>query len=297
VFLFKTPEYALEAQGQYWSWRLPLSVFGDAAKLRDASDIDVVAKKIDELLPAEKHGLAELQKRGLALGFHRYLWDIAQNSEVSKFQTLQGEAQFDIKNIGNRQIDDIRVELPLTSGFYELIRPGETVTTTKFEYSIPCGSLRPGNSLLVMVWSSRSLDIFDEGRVRVTHPNGSQVVSFVARATGFFAFLVRNHVDAVIVWTTVWVGLLLLPTGVFKGWKWLQRKRIRPASNAGPPISPVAAVPRAAATAPPVSDPVPPAPALAQPPGSGPEANPSAAPVPRSSPDGKRSHRQNRLID
>jgi len=129
---------------------------------------------------------------------------------VDQLIPLKSYTVFTITNSGNREAQDIKVELP-GEGFYTLDRAGEPRKVGKFDHVIAVGNLHPGNELILTSWNDVSMDEgYYRRRSRVSHTNGVATVEFVPQLEGFEWLF---HQYPLVLWIlllgwTLFVGIL-----------------------------------------------------------------------------------------
>lgn len=189
---YSSKEVKIVAEGEYYSYDFPAKLEKDI----DAKESNPRANpdEINKLLPQD------LKDRDIIadkISSHLNGWDKPYFG--FRIRNLQSYWKFVIKNEGNKEATDLKLELPF-SGTYQISRTGEEEKGEDFTNIIPIGNIRPSNSVSVKVWSSTYVQngYWRDDEIRVTYPEGVIQVNFPAIIRGAWQ------------WIYEWRGLVYL---------------------------------------------------------------------------------------
>jgi len=222
---FKSSEYKITATGDYFDFAIPSFLLNDLEKFdRDlwntkfGEEFPPVETK-DQKDPSAKNTSSVKEEKALKqppnnskniLIIHdvaSYLYDKYPRDSINKLDNFKAYFQFSIENTGSREVTELKLELPF-NGYYSLLRKGEKPKSLLFVNNIEIGSLRPANSVTVVVWTNQIFFTSDVKKARVTYPNGVVDVEYPEKVTGFLAWLGSNSVGL----TAAFSALLFMVT-------------------------------------------------------------------------------------
>jgi hypothetical protein len=112
-------------------------------------------------------------------------------------ETLRSLWRFSIKNEGTRELSDIDLQLPF-DGLFRVQKLGEKSLFSTFKNNIRVGSIRPGNEVVVIVWSSVDADVYYLDKSQISHPNGVNNIDYPEKVTGVLAWCTR-HISSFVI--------------------------------------------------------------------------------------------------
>ena len=117
----------------------------------------------------------------------------ASKYEIEQLPEYKRLWSFTIENQGNKVIDSLKLELPL-SGYYKANLQGQFYKDGKFENQISLGNLRPANKLILNCWveDNYTINDFEEEKYFFTHNNGVFYLDF--------PFTWRKFLDKYAIW-------------------------------------------------------------------------------------------------
>jgi hypothetical protein len=180
-------KYRIYASGDYAPFSVP-EFFDQKLKIYLES-IDY--ERISELLGSERSSVnPDLTQQSTNIS--KYLEGLIAEKDIAELQALRSLWTFSVRNDGDREVTDLRLELPF-EGYCALSRLGEDPTFSRFKSVIPIGSIRPGNIISVLAWSTSDPLSPVQGLCRINHPNGVPVdIEYPVRVTGVIGWAYKS---------------------------------------------------------------------------------------------------------
>ena len=129
------------------------------------------------------------------------------NSWETQFKTIW---TFSIKNVGNRPLEEVALEIPF-EGLYKVSLPNNVTKQGNFKNQVEIGGLKPSYEAQIICWTTsdlRGLDSYEE-KSRFTHKYGWFNISYPIEVNGLIAWDQRkNH--APFVWFLYILSILFL---------------------------------------------------------------------------------------
>ncbi len=207
-YVLKSSEYVIVATGEYSNFSIPVDLTEQLEKFQKLLGHDEIENqlnpsrsdtkpdsKTDEKGKSISAELAEVEARtasiALAIKLGSYLREGYPAELIRDINSCSSFWEFTVDNKGNREVTDLKLELPF-DGYYRIDRSGVSPQASKFTKNIPCGSLRPANTIKIVVWAKYPNLLIDAERTRLTYPNGIAEISYPTKVTGVLAWLYRN---------------------------------------------------------------------------------------------------------
>lgn len=192
---FKIDDFEAESNGRHSSYSTPpILLKGFNANIDHQAIVKTI---IDEDGALKKYDYIALKK--LVQKDYRYLSYSENYNKLYPFnESWQGDYNsiwtFKIKNIGNKPLEELALELPF-NGYYKINFPDNTTKEDSFSNKINLKELRPSYELFVTCWTdAESYDIeSDEEKSRFTHKNGWSSISYPVETEGLYAWNIRNR--------------------------------------------------------------------------------------------------------
>lgn len=194
-FFVKSPEYSADIKGKHsyyetspWhferiyntlEYKAILSLFNRENKLLNNLDLDSLLNIYkDKKNIKEKSEFDEIIEQ--------------MNEEVNRdYNTIW---IFDIKNNGNKTLEDLILEMPYL-GYYKVLLPDNPTKVQYFEKSVKIGNIRPSNLAKIYCWTNLKKPItkVEEDSVIFTHKNGVCNVFFPTEINGIYELFYKEN--------------------------------------------------------------------------------------------------------
>jgi hypothetical protein len=178
------------ARVSYASFDISPDLIQAFQSFRAANSLGEIAKVVRPPLQA-KHADDPLFEMEVARAIMEHLdgaWPEQFKFRIDLYKSL---ITVSLSNNGNRIAEAVVLDLPASGvGLYTMEDGKRKMITV--ERAVAIGSIRPGNSVSVALWSTLPFDSTDAVGVRVTHSVGIGSVSFPTVAYGVPGFVARN---------------------------------------------------------------------------------------------------------
>ena len=183
-----TTDITLETEGNCEPFYFPASY---QQRVKEAGTL-ITSDEIKNVLPKDLKDSDSVARgiKGLVLDKLKRVDDA-----VVAFKDLRSVCMFTILNAGNKEAQDIKLELP-RSGQYALEQLGQPNKEDKFDKVIQVGKLNPGGKAIITTWNSNftvDVDSFEQSRFRVTHTNGVVPIQFLAKTQTYLGWIYESY--------------------------------------------------------------------------------------------------------
>jgi hypothetical protein len=179
ISFFSKKDYKIEAFGDYSEFSLPYSLIPNLRDFVNSFEYDSLQLLVKVKYKGDKHEILE--------NVLKYFYSRFPSRILNRSADLNSYYFFTIKNSGNKEVNEIILELPF-NGFFLISKAGSKPEFGEFEEKIIIGSIRPSNEVKVDVWTSWN-GYFDKSKTKITHPNGVVKITYPRRVRGLLAFV------------------------------------------------------------------------------------------------------------
>ncbi|HKR61563.1 MAG TPA: hypothetical protein VJS64_17885 [Pyrinomonadaceae bacterium] len=210
-----------------------LEAYGDAVGILSPEitrDNQEKLKRLREGFSADKlkaiaPNIQDSERINLERAFEEMIRENSPRDVVDQFKNIRSIWWFTIKNVGTKEVRDIRLELPF-DGLFVATQNGQSSELTEFKKNIPVNFLRPSNAINIVVWtysidsspitSLRGVDDeyfnynFSAEGTRVTHPNGVIYIDYPLRSRSAIVHLVSSSTFSTITFSLLAITISVL---------------------------------------------------------------------------------------
>jgi len=206
----------LLAKCDFNSYALPPDLIKTIDDVHQSESLDAIQREM-AALEGEKNKPMGMSKFELARRLNVYLEAKWPKKFRYSSNPYRGFWYISIQNTGNRIANDVVLDIPLTGVALVTGRDQaqEIQTITK---TLRLGSLRPGDSITVALWSEEGTSFYSSG-FRLTHAGGVGSVSFPSSFYGYRAVVARNLGFILIIVTIVFLLALIIIGSAFQNRK------------------------------------------------------------------------------
>lgn len=196
-------DFAVKAEGNCEKFSIPQTYKNKLKQLGEIATWDEIRNRFPE---------DSKERDSIATAVRNLLQSKAEplDKAFTNFEDIRSLCAFTISNTGNREAQDIKLELPRT-GVFSTERLGEPNKEDKFDKVIPIGKLNPGGSVALTLWTTgydTDVDSYEQHRFRVTHTNGIVPVQFTSKTQTFIGYVYESYP------TATFFGVIILFIGV-----------------------------------------------------------------------------------
>lgn len=206
---FVTVDIAVTAEGNCEKFAVPQSYKNKLKQLGELATWDEIRSRFPE---------DSKDRDSIATTVRNLLQSKAEplDKAFSNFEDIRSLCTFTISNTGNREAQDIKLELPRT-GVFSTERLGEPNREDKFDKVIPIGKLNPGGSVALTTWTTgyeTDVNSYEQYHYRVTHTNGIVPVQFTSKTQTVVGYVYESYPTAtffgvvfLFIGATVWASI------------------------------------------------------------------------------------------
>lgn len=188
----------LVAYCEYSSYKPSPVLLGGSDSLRRTIASEGFLETIKSQFKSDESQISKVHLRNLISDF------LKKNMEfLSECCEYRSQVIVKISNKGDRVAENVVIDIPISGTFRQSSSDIKSVVS-KFENVVNVGAIRPGNSVVIELWSSDRFDNYLIESTHLTHSLGVGELCFPTLAYGIPAFVARN------LWILLFIGMVLI---------------------------------------------------------------------------------------